>query len=57
MTATLALELKLLANQIQGRELEEIYIHTLYSVRLACNNELKGMCEIHCCEVHYKVFT
>ena len=42
MIGALAVELKLLANQIQRRELEVLYIHTFYSVWLSCNKELKG---------------
>jgi len=42
MIGVLAVELKLLANQIQGRELEVLYIHTFYSLWLSCNKELNG---------------
>jgi hypothetical protein len=42
MTAALAVELKLLAKQIQGRDLEVLYIHSFHSVWLSCNKELKG---------------
>lgn len=41
MIGVLAVELKLLANQIQGRELGVLYIHTFYSLWLSCNKELK----------------
>jgi hypothetical protein len=40
LIGVLAVEIKLLANQIQGRELEVLYIHTLYSVWLSCNKGL-----------------